>query len=305
MLPRRSLTAPGSGFVGDLGLWKPGWVAGRGTTARTFACVLRDLRKELCQKGALTRLPWAESWNCCIDEVLPVDGHATSERACDLPEVTKTSAGALIDQCLSRGLIPNLSRGKTEIVLVRFGAKSRAARAEAFRDADPCLRVHSLQLADANVRLVGQYRHLGGLIHHSGRLLRVRRRHRIMLAHESFQKHKTRVFVSPAVPAHAKATLYESLVLTVLLHGAGTWMGMDTPTLQTLNKAHVLMVAKMLRPHCTFDDALHLGYLGVPSMQILLHVARLRQLVPSIRLRIGEFWALVHWDSTWISEVRQ
>ena len=70
------------------------------------------------------------------------------------------------------------------------------------------------------------------------------------------------------------------------------------------------MVAKMLRPHYALDAALHLGpdrilaLLGIPSMSVLLHVARLRQLLPSIRLRIREFWALARWDSLWLSEVR-
>ena len=141
---------------------------------------------------------------------------------------------------------------------------------------------------------MGQYRHLGGLIHHTGKVIR-EVRHRIMLAHEAFQTHKKRVFGSPAVSFQAKAVLYESLILSVLLHGAGTWIGLDDRARQALNTAHTHMVARMLRPRCSFDEALHLGperilvIFGVPSMSVLLHIARLRQLVPSIRLRIREF----------------
>ena len=292
-----------------------------------FACVLRDLRQELCQQGVLTQLPWAEPWLCHVPQTLPEDGKAVllpildatwmddlslmvrATRANRLVEATQTAAGSLIDQCLSRGLIPNLSRGKTEIILVPFGVGSRSVRAEVFRDTDPCLPVFSHRLPQAEVRLVGQYRHLGGLIHHTGKVIR-EVRHRIMLAHEAFQRHKKRVFGSPAVSFQAKAVLYESLILSVLLHGAGTWIGLDDKARLALNTAHTHMVARMLRPRYSFDEALHLGperilaIFGVPSMSVLLHVARLRQLVPSIRLRIREFWALVHWNSTWLGEVR-
>ena len=189
-----------------------------------FACVLRDLRQELCRKGILTMLPWAEPWLCHVAETLPEEGAAVAlpildatwmddlalmvktARANRLVEHTAAAAGALIDQCLSRGLIPNLARGKTEIVLVPFGTGSRSVRAEAFRDEEPCLCVCSDRLPHASIRLVSQYRHLGGLIHHSGKIIR-EARHRVMLAHEAFQKHKKRVFASPAVPFKAKSTL--------------------------------------------------------------------------------------------------
>ena len=87
-------------------------------------------------------------------------------------------------------------------------------------------------------------------------------------------------------------------------------MGVDEATLQTLGNAHTLMAAKMLRPRYSFEEALHLGpdrilaLLGLSSIPTLLHIARLRQLVPCIRLRIREFWALVHWDSVWIGDIR-
>ena len=96
---------------------------------------------------------------------------------------------------------------------------------------------------------MGQYRHLGGLIHHTGKVIR-EVRHRIMLAHEAFQTHKKRVFGSPAVSFQAKAVLYESLILSVLLHGAGTWIGLDDRARQALNTAHTHRIpVGMERPY--------------------------------------------------------
>ena len=131
------------------------------------------------------------------------------------------------------------------------------------------------------VRLVSQYRHPGGLLHHSGQLVR-EARHRVALAYEAFEKHKRRIFSSPLISFAAKSTLYESLVLSVLLYGVGSWSKPDPASLGVLERAHVLMAAKMLRPKFSFEDALRLGsgrilsLLGLPSIEVLVHTARLR-----------------------------
>ena len=94
--------------------------------------------------------------------------------------------------------------------------------------------------------------------------------------------------------------------LSVLLHGAGTWVEVDQASLQALEHAHVLMAARMMRPRFDFDAALHQGpqrilaLLGLPSIAVLLHMARLRHLVPCIRLGIREVWALAHWEHGWL-----
>ena len=152
--------------------------------------MLRDLRGYLQDNGLLTQVPWAASM---LGRVTPVGnaGEAgeqlplmdatwmddlsivvRSASAEELPHRTSRVTGALLDQCLSRGLRPNLAKGKTEILMVPCGRGSRAVRATSFRDRDPVLRVDSSHLGQTAVRLVPQYRHLGGLIHHSGKVLK-------------------------------------------------------------------------------------------------------------------------------------
>ena len=163
--------------------------------------MLRDLRGYLQDNGLLTQVPWAASM---LGRVTPVGnaGEAgeqlplmdatwmddlsivvRSASAEELPHRTSRVTGALLDQCLSRGLRPYLAKGKTEILMVPCGRGSRAVRATSFRDRDPVLRVDSSHLGQTAVRLMPQYRHLGGLIHHSGKVLK-EVRYRISLAHE-------------------------------------------------------------------------------------------------------------------------
>ena len=292
-----------------------------------FACVLSDLKAHLHDAGILTCLPWDAAFQgevqpistpSSADTALPVMDvtwmddlslMVRTSRAVDLPGVTSRAAAALIDQCLDRGLVPNLDKSKTEIIMSPVGAGSRQVRATAFRDKDPALQVASGFLGAVPVRLVSQYRHLGGIVHHSGRVLK-EVRHRIALAHEAFQKHRRRIFAAPGISLSAKVTLYHSLVAPVLLHGAGTWIAIEASAESALSHAHTLMAAKMLRPHFSFEEGLRLGpgrilaHVGLPSISVLLHVARLRQLLPCVGLAIREVWALAHWEETWLASVR-
>ena len=176
-----------------------------------FACVLSDLKAHLQDAGILTCLPWDVTFQGEVQPISTLDSAATdlpvmdvtwmddlslmirTRRAGDLPGVTSRAAAALIDHCLSRGLVPNLDKGKTEVIMSPVGAGSRQVRAAAFRDKDPALCVESDSLGTVPVRVVSQYRHLGGIVHHSGKVLK-EVRHRIALAHEAFQKHRRRVF---------------------------------------------------------------------------------------------------------------
>eukprot|EP00439_Symbiodinium_sp_Y106_P020570 s2823_g2.t1 len=194
-----------------------------------FACVLSDLKAHLQDAGILTCLPWDVTFQGEVQPISTLDSAATdlpvmdvtwmddlslmirTRRAGDLPGVTSRAAAALIDHCLSRGLVPNLDKGKTEVIMSPVGAGSRQVRAAAFRDKDPALCVESDSLGTVPVRVVSQYRHLGGIVHHSGKVLK-EVRHRIALAHEAFQKHRRRVFAAPGISLSAKATLYHSLV---------------------------------------------------------------------------------------------
>ncbi|CAE7260050.1 unnamed protein product [Symbiodinium sp. CCMP2592] len=276
-----------------------------------FACVLQDLKQELSSRRILSSHGASES--LAVMDSTWMDDLALMVKvsaAKDLPAAARSATQALVDCCFSRGLVPNFGRGKTEILLVPMGPGSREVKAEVFRDKDPCLSFHSAHAGRVAVRLVTQYQHLGGLIHHTGKGLR-EARHRVSLAHEAFQKHKTKVFQSPAVPFESKTSLYESLVLSTMLHGAGTWVNVDTATIRALSSAHTLMAAKMLRPRFSFEEALHQGparilaIMGLPSIHTLLHVARLRQLLPCVRIGMDELWALIHWDGNWLHDVRE
>ncbi|CAE7364293.1 unnamed protein product [Symbiodinium sp. CCMP2592] len=291
-----------------------------------FSRVLRELSRDLVDMGCLTHLPFRDSMQGDIfssraSEAQPIDimdatwmDDLALMMLADSAEAVITKArhvtGALLDACLSRALLPNLARGKTELIIVPCGKGSKACRAALFRDKDPSVEIPSRLWQQARVRVVHFYRHLGGVIHFSGDVAR-EIRSRVGMAHEAFQKRKRQIFGSPIVPKTAKATLFNSLILSVLLHGAGTWPALRPAAQSALSAAYERMACHMCRPHWDFDQAMHAGrdqvlaFLGLPSMFVLLHVHRLRHLLLFVRLGLKQMWALAHWEEAWLGSVRE
>ncbi|CAE7485179.1 unnamed protein product [Symbiodinium sp. CCMP2592] len=290
-----------------------------------FSKVLQELSKDMAARGCTTQLPYHDSMRDDIFKSGAGPPHSIDifdatwmddlalMMLSDSAESIVTKAGhvtgLLVDACLSRALLPNLARGKTELIIVPSGTGSKGVRASLFRDKDPSIEIPSRLWPGARVRVVNSYRHLGGTIHFTGDLSR-EVRSRVALAHEAFQKRKRHIFGSPTVPKEAKATLYNSLILSVLLHGAGTWPGLSAAALSSLSSAYERMACHMCRPHWDFDQALHSGrdqvlaYLGLPSVAVLLHIHRLRHLLLFVRLQLDQLWALAHWENEWLATVR-
>ncbi|CAE7829122.1 unnamed protein product [Symbiodinium sp. CCMP2592] len=173
-----------------------------------FSQVLAELTRELTSKGCCTQLPSAASRHDSIfveqvqagESVTSVDlTDATwmddlalmllSDSATGIVERARTATSVLLDACLSRAMLPNLARGKTEMILVPMGKGSQKVRASLFRDKEPVLHIPATLWPEAKVRLVTSYKHLGGVLHCAGDLSREVRA-RVAQANDAFQKRK-------------------------------------------------------------------------------------------------------------------
>ncbi|CAE7487959.1 HBS1L, partial [Symbiodinium microadriaticum] len=290
-----------------------------------FARVLKQVRQEAATAGSLTTLPWSPTMLCSVqvfsgdpEESLQIldctwmDDSAfvlCHQDAGSLVDNLQHTSGHLLDSCLGRALLPNLDQGKTEAILSLQGKGSRKLRTDLFRPDPPVLEAPSDLWPGAHIRLVTQYRHLGGVLHHTGSLLR-EVKCRVALAWGAFNKRRKRIFASPVVARKDKTILFESLVLSVLLYGAGGWTEVGPAELAPLESAHHHMAATMLRPQYSIDAAKHLGpaqvlsLVELPSVPVLLHLARLRHLQSCVVVGVPEFWALAHAEASWLSLVR-
>ena len=290
-----------------------------------FAQVLRQVRQAIQDTAGVTLLPWHpdmlnELWpvSACATEEIPLldctwmDDAALVLQAHTAPALVdklRQTAGVLLDGCLGRALLPNLDRGKTEAVVSLRGPGSRQTRAQTFRDDPATLDVNSDLWPGARIQLVPLYRHLGGHIHQSGALIR-EVRHRVALAWAAYTKRRKTIFAFSFVNWQDKVTIFESLVLSVLLYGAGTWNDLSVAERKCLESAYHRMAFGMMKPRYSADEARHLGasralsLLGLPSMCTLLHLARLRHLQSCVTVSSREFWALAHVEGSWLSTAR-
>ena len=88
----------------------------------------------------------------------------------EVPEVLATTAGILIDTCLSRGMFPNLDRNKTEVIVGLRVKGAHAVRKALLSDTEPRLLTTSRCWPEQRIHVVASYKHLGGVLHHQGRL---------------------------------------------------------------------------------------------------------------------------------------
>ena len=290
-----------------------------------FAHVLRRVHATILPLGCLPSLPWHPDMQGCILPVhtapscwlSPMDSTwmddaalmVQVDKAGDLADAVVRVTSSLVDECLGRALLPNLDRGKTEAIVCPVGRDSRRVKAALFAASSPELPLACVSWPSARLRLVSGYVHLGGKLHFTGALSR-ELRHRAALAWTAFVAKKKRVFASPLVAQRDKSLLFSSLISTVLMHGAGSWPSLDAKELAILSTALHGMAFHMLRPAYDYEAASRLGgpralaLAGVASAATHLHVARLRHLSSVLALDSREFWAMAHWEQTWLVGVR-
>ena len=152
-----------------------------------FSTVLQEVRERADAAGLLTKVAWhkemfdnpmtvpatAANSDLSLHDVTWMDDLSLLMRCPDaqsvLPCLTHIS-GILIDCCLSRGLMPNLDKGKIEALVSLAGKGARCVRTTHLSDISPTVPVASQQWETARLRVVSSYKHLGGILHHKGGL---------------------------------------------------------------------------------------------------------------------------------------
>ena len=272
-----------------------------------FAAVLADVRAAASEAGLITSLPWSDDMR---DNPVPVP--CAAEGAVPLHDVS------WMDDCrscwlfrpplLHYGLTPNLDRGKTEAIVSLKGPGAGRIRAECLSGIAPSVPCFSQHWPNASLNIVPAYKHLGGILHHKGGLgpeIRVR----VGQSWRAFRKHWPRLFGQSQIPLRDKFPLFQSLVLSTLFYGAGTWPRLRDREFAPLNRCYVEMCRSLLRKHFK-GDAFHLSddrvlaLVQAPCVADWLHFHRLTYWASFVRLEVKEAWALVHQEQHWLRSVR-
>ena len=269
-----------------------------------FSEVLNRIRAQLQELGHVFCYPWHDAWNCSLDRPQGPDEHLQgpsdvtwmddlallfrSRNASGFINGVQEIATILLDECVRAVLLPNLGRGKTEAVLTLVGHGSRKAKLEHCHGVEPTLGLRSDLWPEARLRVVPAYKHLGGIIHHTC-TVSAEVRSRIGSAWAAFRKHQRRVFTSRCASTRDKSILFESLVLSTMSFGIGTWPVVCDDTVSRFQSALLGMSRLMLRPSRSFEETSHmcpglvLALARVPTATVVFHVERLRHLALLVR----------------------
>lgn len=104
-----------------------------------------------------------------------------------LESKTATTLSLILDLCHDHGMSPNLKRGKTEVLFSFRGAGSRDRQRKYYgQQGRGSIQVIGERTA-YTVGVVGEYKHLGGLVHAKGDMRKEVRR-RLAMAHTTFTR---------------------------------------------------------------------------------------------------------------------
>ncbi|CAE7247029.1 unnamed protein product [Symbiodinium sp. CCMP2592] len=286
-----------------------------------FARVLKQVRTALSEAGHVPSIPWHADM---IGRLTPLDPPPTqtislldatwmddlsmllqATNSSELVERLTAGASTLLDTCLEHALLPNLKRGKTEALVHLRARHARQMRQQLFVEQEGTVPLRCRLWTDAKLRLTATYKHLGGVLHHRGCLLREVKA-RAAQAWVAFNSRKQKIFSSPKVSSKDKALLFDSLVASTLFYGSGTWPDPSPECIRKLTGTLRGMASQMLRPAYDCAQAWKLGtartlaLARIPTAVTYLHVHRLRYMLSCIVLSVPELWALAHWEQTWM-----
>ena len=151
------------------------------------------------------------------------------------------------------------------------------------------------------VNVVGEYKHLGGILHHGGRMYKEIQK-RLATAHSTFGQHRRLLFQNPKFSLPRRVELFRSLVLSGLLYGTESWVPGSRRDDLHLHSAILRLYKRVLRmpPDSHATDEAVCSTLGLATPTILLRVSRLRYLGQLCRSLPPDLWHILLQDQEWL-----
>ena len=216
-------------------------------------------------------------------------------------------AGHLFDRLAVAGLQPNLSKGKTEIIIDFRGQGALKARRQLVHD-DYQVQTSS-RLVTQPLRVVPAYKHLGTWMHVGGRInmdLRVR----FAIAHQTVTKFRQQIFANRGMALQTKIQYVGSLVYSALYFHAACWLPQTQREWQCLTKGHFKLHKRLAILHfgptaLTWGAPRILSELGVADAVVFLREARLRFVLQLVRNGIPHLWAMIQQDGLWFQALSE
>ena len=211
-----------------------------------------------------------------------------------------TALGLVLDLCHCHGLTPNLRPGKTEILLAFKGKHSKRLKKKHFGEENG-RRFSALgEHGQYSVGTVGEYKHLGGIIHASGETKKEARR-RVAMAFTTFNLHRKILFHNDKISLLKRTQLFTTLVLSQFVYGMESWTLSSIAIKEYVHASTIRLYRRLLKaPHdAHYTDREICVQLEVPLPSTLLRQCRLRYLGLLYTTAPSDMWSLLQIDTAW------
>ena len=242
-------------------------------------------------------------------EVVWADDLAIAYRSADsssIAQAMQTIVGDIFRECLRHGMVPNLKKGKTEVLIVPKGPGSKKVKTDLFGIRDPHLAIPDVPEDFQSVRLISQYRHLGTKVH-VGTKLMVEIKARMGQAWTTYRKMRRQIFQNRLLGLQRRISLFRSLIMPIFEYNLGTWGPLQQGEFQYFAKRLHSFYRGLVRAEVQ-ESELRLwnndrvrAFLQLPSPQELLHGSRLRYSLSLYGSAPATLWTLIGCEGRWLS----
>eukprot|EP00438_Fugacium_kawagutii_P007639 Skav207582 [mRNA] locus=scaffold2931:206770:211794:- [translate_table: standard] len=206
----------------------------------------------------------------------------------------------VLEEIRSRGMTPNLAKGKTELLVSFRGKASQRLKTKYFGPVSsrlfPILGEDQLD----HISVTSEYQHLGGLVTADGHSRREIRR-RAAQAHLAFTQHRRLLYQNGSLEWAKRKELFLTLVMSKFTYGMSSWYIRDQATKDHLHASIIKLYRRLLKlpadQHAT--DLEIIGQVQLPSPSDLLRRERLRYLGQLYQGGSTTWWGLLHSDVEW------
>ena len=211
----------------------------------------------------------------------------------------------LLETLVGYGMTPNLKKGKTELLVSLRGKGVRKMKQQLFGPNSVGSIPIICEASTQHVSVVGQYQHLGGLLHHGGDHRHEMKR-RVAIANTAFNTHRKVIYQNGDISLCKRVQLFNTLIVSKLVYGCESWVLRDMRSKEQLHAAIMKLYKRMLGckaadPH---SDDWVLKELNLPSPTELLRQARLRYLGTLHACSEVVTWDVLNNDAEWCALIR-
>ena len=207
----------------------------------------------------------------------------------------------LMDTCLGHAMTPNTDAGKTEVMLTLRGARSRYWQKHFHGpNSSHCFTAIGEHQC-FSVRVTGRYKHLGGVVHHTGNL-KFEAKQRLAAAHQTFTRHRRVLFCNRHIDQRVRGQIFDSLVMSGFNYGSETWVLSDNQSKATVHAGLIRLYRRLLgvAHDQHFSDEEILTRCMTPSPTEVLRRARLRYLGTLYQGASSMDWGAINQDMEWL-----